>query len=44
MIQLLRDARDVCRAVAAAFTQVSALDASVGMMRKGAAKCDTHAE
>ena len=40
----MRDVQDVCRAVVAVFTQVSALDASVGMMRKGAAKCDKHAE
>ena len=43
-MQPLRDVQDVCRAVAAAFTQVSALDASVGMTRKGAAKCDKHVE
>ena len=40
----MRDVQDGCRAVAAVLTQVSALDASVGMMRKGAAKCDKHAE
>ena len=40
----MRDVQDVCRAVAAALTQVSAMDASVGIMRKGAAKCDKHAE